>query len=177
MNAKRGLLVLLLFAIVLLHPGCYGSFNLTKSLHEWNGRVGSDWGNEGVFLLLVIIPVYGVTLLVDAIILNSIEFWSGDNPVNEAYLYDGDGEKVARLSRVETEDGGHVLCQLISGEKVTGEFLLMTGDDGVTYKKTTDGRMLASARPMDDGSIIVRDTETGTVQTYTRDTIEQWLVR
>jgi hypothetical protein len=177
MKAKHALLVLLIAAIIVLHPGCYGSFNLTKSLHEWNGRVGSDWGNEGVFLLLVIIPVYGVTMLVDAIVLNSIEFWSGDNPVNEAYLYDENGAKVARLTRVETEDGGHVLCQLISGEEIAGEFLLMTGDDGVTYKKTADGRVLASARPEADGSIVVRDAATGTVQTYTRETIEQWLLR
>jgi hypothetical protein len=40
---------------------------------------------EGVFLLLVILPVYEFSLLIDGLLLNSIEFWTGDKPVKERY--------------------------------------------------------------------------------------------
>ncbi|MCE1200094.1 MAG: DUF3332 domain-containing protein [Marinilabiliales bacterium] len=57
--------------------GCYGSFSLTRKLYNWNGTVGGKLANEAVFLVLNIIPVYGVTTFVDAVLLNSVEFWTG----------------------------------------------------------------------------------------------------
>jgi hypothetical protein len=84
-----GVLCLSIFA-----SGCYGPFNLTRSLHHWNGTVvENEWGQEGIFLLLAIFPVYGLCMLGDAIIFNSIQFWGGDNPISApvaAGLDDGD---------------------------------------------------------------------------------------
>lgn len=60
---------------------CYGSFGLTHKLHGWNGTIGNKFARWLVFLGLVIIPVYGITLVVDALILNSMEFWTGSSPV------------------------------------------------------------------------------------------------
>jgi hypothetical protein len=65
---------------------CYGSFGLTHKLHRWNGGLGGKFVRWLVFLGLVIIPVYEISLLVDALILNSLEFW-------------GEGSKVARVER------------------------------------------------------------------------------
>jgi len=59
--------------------GCYGPFHLTKSVHEWNGEVSEEkWVQEGIFLAFLILPVYGITTLVDALVLNSIEFWRAE---------------------------------------------------------------------------------------------------
>jgi len=41
----------------------------------------SKFVNELIFLGLSIIPVYEVCALVDVLVLNSVEFWTGDNPV------------------------------------------------------------------------------------------------
>ena len=57
--------------------GCYGSFSLTKKVYNWNGGVGDKFVNEAVFLALNIIPVYGVCTFIDAVFLNTIEFWTG----------------------------------------------------------------------------------------------------
>jgi hypothetical protein len=66
-----------------LTSACYGPFNATRSLHHWNGTVtGNKWAQEGLFLVLNIIPVYGLWMLGDAIIFNSIEFWGGTNPMD-----------------------------------------------------------------------------------------------
>ena len=37
------------------------------------------WVNELVFLGCTIIPVYGVAYWIDIIILNTVEYWSGDS--------------------------------------------------------------------------------------------------
>ncbi len=68
---------------LMLQSGCYGSFALTKKLYDWNGSVSNDkFVKSLVFWALMIIPVYGVASLVDAVILNLIEFWTGSNPVS-----------------------------------------------------------------------------------------------
>ena len=69
-----------------LSSGCYGPFNLTRNLHHWNGSIENKWGREGVFLVLAIIPVYGICMLGDAIIFNSIEFWGGENPIKPSAM-------------------------------------------------------------------------------------------
>lgn len=72
----------LLLAAAML-SGCYGPFLLTKKLHHWNGQVSENrWVVEGVFLVCAWLPVYGIATLADAIIFNSVEFWTGDNPID-----------------------------------------------------------------------------------------------
>jgi len=71
-----------LIAACFVCNSCYGPFRLTTKLYTWNGTVGSKWANEGVFLAFAIIPVYAVTLFLDGIIFNSIEFWGGSNPIS-----------------------------------------------------------------------------------------------
>jgi hypothetical protein len=79
---KSTLLAIVFLFATLTQTGCIGSFGLTNNLYEWNKGLGGKVAQEAVFLVFVIIPVYGVTLLIDAVILNSIEFWSGNNPMS-----------------------------------------------------------------------------------------------
>lgn len=60
---------------------CYGSFALTKKVYEWNGTVGDPLVNTLVMWGLIIIPVYEVAALADFWILNTIEHWTGSNPL------------------------------------------------------------------------------------------------
>lgn len=60
--------------------GCYGNFALTRKLYHANGQVGDKFLRSGLTWVLVILPVYGIAALVDFVILNTIEFWSGTNP-------------------------------------------------------------------------------------------------
>ncbi|MCF8364576.1 MAG: DUF3332 domain-containing protein [Bacteroidales bacterium] len=79
---KSVLLGLVFLFVTLSQQGCIGSFQLTKNLYNWNqNEVGGKWGSELVFAAFIIIPVYAVTLFADGIVLNSIEFWTGSNPM------------------------------------------------------------------------------------------------
>lgn len=65
----------------LLFSSCIGSFSLTNKVLSWNNNVGAKAVNELVFIAFWILPVYEVTALADLLVLNSIEFWSGSNPM------------------------------------------------------------------------------------------------
>lgn len=77
---KNWTLAILLSSALIL-PSCIGSFNLTKTVYDWNNQVGDKFVNELVFLVCLVVPVYGVSTFVDAVVLNSIEFWTGTNPM------------------------------------------------------------------------------------------------
>lgn len=70
---------------LLFSSGCMGSFTLTKKIYRWNQHVSGDrWANEIVFLVGLILPVYSLSLLADGVIFNSIQWWTGSNPVAAA---------------------------------------------------------------------------------------------
>lgn len=70
------------FVVVsLLLTGCTGSFNLTKKVYNIHRSQPDKWVDEVLFLVFVIVPVYGLATLADAIVFNTVEFWTGSNPV------------------------------------------------------------------------------------------------
>ncbi|MDE6483797.1 MAG: DUF3332 domain-containing protein [Duncaniella sp.] len=66
----------------MVSTSCIGKFQLTRNLLDWNKNISSKFVNELVFIALCIVPVYEVSALADLIVLNSIEFWSGSNPLS-----------------------------------------------------------------------------------------------
>lgn len=71
-----------LAGIMILSVGCTGPFALTKKVHEWQTSPEEKWVDEAAFVGCVILPVYGIATLADAVIFNSVEFWTGDNPMD-----------------------------------------------------------------------------------------------
>ena len=70
-------LTALLLSATILFSSCIGSFQLTNKVFKMNNSLGDKWVNELVFAACCILPVYEITLFVDAIVFNTIEFWSG----------------------------------------------------------------------------------------------------
>jgi len=81
---KLRLLTLVSFLLVagIMCNSCYGPFRLTSNLYSWNGTVGNKWANSAVLFAFLIIPVYEVTVALDALLFNAIEFWGGNNPIS-----------------------------------------------------------------------------------------------
>ena len=90
----------------LLFSSCIGQFALFNKVKAWNEQIGDKFVNELVFLGLWIIPVYGISLMADAIVINSIEFWSGTNPIASSKKYI-DGENGRYL--VECDGKGYTI--------------------------------------------------------------------
>jgi uncharacterized protein DUF3332 len=86
-------------ACALLAAGCFGSFGATRALYKWNVGVSDNkWLRWLVFLVLMIIPVYGLFVFADVIVINTIEFFSGKNPVSGGTVSIGNGNTL-RSSR------------------------------------------------------------------------------
>lgn len=95
-------------ASTLLLSSCLGSFRLTNKCYTWNKSIGDKWINELVFIGLNIIPVYDICILADAVIFNSIEFWTGNNPVakNTEVIDTDNGQYL-----VETNENGYTITK------------------------------------------------------------------
>lgn len=111
-NMKKRYLTVATLALVassLTFTSCIGSFQLTHRVLNWNNQVSSKFVNELVFIAFWILPVYEVTSLADLLVLNSIEFWSGNNPVT------------ASVKAVDTEQGRYLIACDGKGYTVTFE--------------------------------------------------------
>ncbi|MBO5864921.1 MAG: DUF3332 domain-containing protein [Bacteroidaceae bacterium] len=88
----------LLLAATIMFSSCIGSFRLTNKIKDWNEGLSSKWVNELVFLAMHIVPVYQISIFVDAVVLNSIEFWTGKAAVANVgetkIVENSQGEKV-----------------------------------------------------------------------------------
>lgn len=80
---KKRLLPLSLLT-ALFATGCIGPNHAFRGVHSWNTRAtDSKWANTFIHIGLWVLPVYELALLGDIVIFNSIEFWGGNNPLNE----------------------------------------------------------------------------------------------
>lgn len=114
--------------------GCMGKFALTGNLYDWNKKVdGNRWVQEGVFLgLAVILPVYGLTLLVDGIVLNSVEWWTGSNPVAQA------GEQKS----VHGIDGSEALMTMRADGAIDVQVTTVTGEQ-TSFTMVQSGQVIS----------------------------------
>lgn len=107
--------VALTLACSMTFSSCVGSFSLSNKLLSWNQQVGNKFVNELVFFAFWILPVYEVSALADILVLNSIEFWSGTNPMAKGtkviegndgrYLVECDGKGY----NIKSENDGSVV--------------------------------------------------------------------
>ena len=105
MKREKLTLVAVLLSGSLLFSSCVGSFGLFNRLSSWNQSIGSK------FLAFNIVPVYGVSYLADALVINSIEFWSGSNPM----------ANVGDVKKVKGENGNYMVKTLENGYSITKE--------------------------------------------------------
>ena len=78
---KLTALLLIVIFVSFSSISCYGNFSLVKKLYKWNGTIENKFAKSAATWIMFIIPVYGVAGFIDFVILNLIEFWSGENPV------------------------------------------------------------------------------------------------
>ena len=123
--------------------GCFGNFALTRKVYDYNQDVSPDkWIRWLVFLVLNVIPVYGFATLFDALFANSIEFWTGENPVTadagvERVVHGPNGE----VGRAKFLAPGLVDLKLTDAQGVTHELRLVREPEAIAaYDR--DGRFL-----------------------------------
>lgn len=101
---------------------CIGSFGLFNKVLAWNkDATGNKFLNELIFI--VISPAYALCGVADLFILNTIEFWSGSNPVSA---------DIGKTQTVTGKDGKlYTITTLKDGYEIKGQ-------DGKTVKFAHD---------------------------------------
>ncbi len=61
--------------------GCFGNFAATRKVYDFNQNFGDKWINQVMFWVLNVVPVYYVAGVVDILLFNTLEFWTGSNPM------------------------------------------------------------------------------------------------
>jgi hypothetical protein len=110
MKTMKKTLAILLIAVGM--SSCIGSFQLTNRVLDWNNSVDNKFVNELVFIGFHIVPVYQVTILADALVLNSIEFWGGSTNLSMNEGSEKLIESQGRIIRVVSRKNGYHLEQV-----------------------------------------------------------------
>jgi hypothetical protein len=70
----------MLVGCALLCTSCLGAGHATGRLYQYNQGFENKWAQEGMFLLML--PGYILTSAGDNLIFNSIQWWTGENPID-----------------------------------------------------------------------------------------------
>jgi hypothetical protein len=129
--------------------GCFGDFRLVKKTY--------------VFLVLSVIPIYGLATLIDVIIANSVEFWTGENPImadaGTTRVVRGPNGEIATMTLLEAgtievvvdEQGTARTLYLVRGKDAVSAF----DSDWNLLARVTD---VAGHAALVDGSLIPATT-------------------
>jgi hypothetical protein len=144
--------------------GCFGDFRLVKKTYNFNKNVDNDkWIQWFVFLVLSVIPIYGLATLIDVIIANSVEFWTGENPImadaGTTRVVRGPNGEIATMTLLEAgtievvvdEQGTARTLYLVRGKDAVSAF----DSDWNLLARVTD---VAGHAALVDGSLIPATT-------------------
>ena len=134
-----------------------------------------------MFIVFVWVPVYGLAGLGDAVVFNSIEFWSGKNPIDTT----ADGQTV-QMHRVVRNDSGAVLRHLVSADEEAFEIeqfhqgrraagLRITRAGEVTMASDRTGQVLFTAQTLPDGSLLINDVQGKRAASYSPEQMERMI--
>jgi hypothetical protein len=112
---RKSVAIAVLIGFLPLTSACFGAFNLTRKAYQFNRSVSPDkWVRWLVFLVMS--PIYPLASLVDILFANSVEFWSGSNPITaklEPQSVVGPNGEVASL--IPVENGARIVVTERSG--------------------------------------------------------------
>lgn len=138
----------LFMTAALLTSSCVGSFSLFNRVAKWNMRATNcKFLNEIIFLLIS--PAYAVCTVVDALVLNTIEFWTGNNPL---------AQEVGTTQDIMGQDGRYyAVTTLKDGYEIKnpeGEIIRFVYDKkNNSWSQIQDGKKTEVFRFNDDGTI------------------------
>ena len=146
---KTKIISLAIAASSMLASSCIGSFGLTNNILDWNKNVSNKWVNEIIFLPMACI-VYPITGVVDVLVLNSVEFWTGTNPISKVGHEENVWGKDGKLYAVKTLKNGYQIT------RPTGEKIFFTyNKKNKSWSLEEEGKQTEIFRFNEDGTLKV----------------------
>ena len=155
---KRSIASAVLASVMLTSTACYGPFNLTRNVYHWNsgikgsGEVNDKWMKEFVFFGMIVVPVYMFSALLDAFIFNSIQFWSGDNPVKVSHDDQGRIREVQLGKVIATvtwaEDGRSARVEYVKDGRIVNAATISEVDGRLALHEQSGRVVTAEVEPV-----------------------------
>ena len=147
---------LLLSTAPVLAVGCFGRFPLTKAVYRFNGSVfDGKWGKTILFWVFWILPVYDLAMLIDALVINLVEFWSGDSVQASSYT-DPNGNTVAL---VPSDDGREVTLTVSRDGKVLSRAHIVKTTDTTFEIRDIDEKVTAGVVRTPTGDLLLNNAD------------------
>ncbi len=139
---KKAMVALLLVAMT---TGCLGRSALTTKAKKVNlSVVENRYGREGIFLAMQVLWVYRICTVLDLLVFNSIEFWSGKNiisgqsplvdiPLSEAKEIGFNEVNKAQVQRL-TANEAKLHLDFNNGDKLTFDVIRENENYTVSYR-------------------------------------------
>ena len=162
MKKNKMTLVCAVLAGSLLFTSCIGSFKMWNGLKDWNQGVGDKFVNELVFIALHIVPVYEIAYLADLVVLNTIEFWSGSNPMASNEVKEIKGENGEYL--VKSNNNGYTITNKDDNQSMD----LVYNQETQTWNAVTDTEDIELVKINNNGTVSV-NMQNGTSMTVMPD--------
>ena len=162
MKKNKMTLVCAVLAGSLLFTSCIGSFKMWNGLKDWNQGVGDKFVNELVFIALHIVPVYEIAYLADLVVLNTIEFWSGSNPMASNEVKEIKGENGEYL--VKSNNNGYTITNKDDNQSMD----LVYNQETQTWNAVTDTEDIELVKINNNGTVSI-NMQNGTSMTVIPD--------
>ncbi|HNY65367.1 MAG TPA: DUF3332 family protein [Deltaproteobacteria bacterium] len=151
---------------------CTGTFQLTQQVHKFQTQPEDKWVEEILFLAFVIIPVYGAATLVDAVVFNSIEFWTGENPMQaslngtENVIVQNGNEGLSMKYDAESRD-------IRVASTSTGDSFILSRTDNGVVAKNSEGEVLFTSVEDSQGGVTILDRNNRAIRHYSPDEVQK----
>ena len=155
--------ILLVAMLPLVMGGCFGSFPLTHKIYGFNQDISHHKLVRTVtFWVLIIIPVYKVGMLADAIIFNLIEFWTGEEILSVGPTTDSKGNTVCLTP---SSDGRQAVLTVSRDGKVVAQEFFVKVSDTTFEVRDAEGKLHGKVVKSPDGTISLTDRNGTVVET------------
>ena len=154
----KGIALVLVAAVGALSAGCFGKFQLTRNLYDINKSIDDKYVRSAATWIFII--PYALTGILDFVIFNVIEFWTGENPVASGPVTKVHSQGNARTVLTLSRDGSATVAVIERYEGGKPVSTLRVCDDGagkVSAVETAAGKKVRDvvAIPAADGSVDV----------------------
>lgn len=151
-RARNAILLAVIALFSTAATGCFGRFPAMTALYGFNKNASSNIVVRSLLLIgMTIIPVYFIGFLVDALVLNVVDYFNGTTVASKTQtLADG---SIIQLTPVDA-DTVRVRHVDPTGHEESFDIVRVAGNAG--YVRRADGRMLGMIEQLPDGRVVQR---------------------
>ena len=154
--------LVLLVAIAPMVTGCYGRFQLTKAVYRFNGEASENRAVQSIVMwVLIIIPVYGLAMIGDAVVIHLIEFWSG-KPIDIGCATEEDG---TRFALEPTGNGRDAVMTVSRDGEILARATFVRISEGEFEVRDNEGRLAGKVVRTPAGDLLLTDAQGTTIRT------------